>query len=169
MAVFYPKVFATIKHINAAGPQVKVELITEWGAPIQVEKSQERFHALALKKATVIFVSPKEIRVFAEQRQRLQLAERADKQFEAITGTVSCLSLPSPQYVQLDSYQYHTRQWNFLLEALPYNVLGFYADIVPVDAIFYLSYEVIIGHIEQFYIVSINFGIFIEGFLHQHY
>lgn len=57
---------ATIKHIHAAGPQVKVELITAWGAPIQVDMPQERFRALALQKETEVFVSPKEIRVFAE-------------------------------------------------------------------------------------------------------
>lgn len=57
---------ATVKHIHAAGPQVKVELITAWGAPIQVDMSQERFRTLALKKEAEVFVSPKEMRVFAE-------------------------------------------------------------------------------------------------------
>jgi sulfate transport system ATP-binding protein len=57
---------ATVKHIHAAGPQVKVELITAWGALIQVDLSQERFRTLALQKETEVFVSPKEIRVFAE-------------------------------------------------------------------------------------------------------
>lgn len=57
---------AIVKHINAAGPQVKVELTTAWGAPIYVELSQERFRTLALQKETEVFVSPKEIRVFEE-------------------------------------------------------------------------------------------------------
>lgn len=57
---------ATVKHINAAGPQVKLELATTWGAPLHVELSQERFRMLALQKETEVFVSPKEIRVFAE-------------------------------------------------------------------------------------------------------
>ena len=34
---------ARIKHINSAGPLVKVEAITEWGAVVHVEMSQDRF------------------------------------------------------------------------------------------------------------------------------
>ena len=50
---------ATVKHIHAAGPQVKVELITEWGDPVQVEISQERYRALRLQREVNVFISPK--------------------------------------------------------------------------------------------------------------
>ncbi len=55
---------ATTKHINAAGPLVKVEAVTEWGAPVQVEMSQERFRELSLLKGEEVFVVPTELAVF---------------------------------------------------------------------------------------------------------
>jgi sulfate transport system ATP-binding protein len=55
---------ATTTHINAAGPVVKVDATTEWGAPVHVEMSQERFQALRLTKNEVVFVTPKDITVF---------------------------------------------------------------------------------------------------------
>ncbi|MGA8532871.1 MAG: sulfate ABC transporter ATP-binding protein [Candidatus Tumulicola sp.] len=55
---------ATTTHINAAGPFVKVEAITEWGAPVQVEMSQERFRDLSLTKGEEVFVAPTELTVF---------------------------------------------------------------------------------------------------------
>ncbi|MGH7452242.1 MAG: sulfate/molybdate ABC transporter ATP-binding protein [bacterium] len=60
---------ARIKHINPAGPQVKVELITTWGDPVHVEISQERFRALQLKREVEVFVSLKEMKVFAENHK----------------------------------------------------------------------------------------------------
>jgi sulfate/thiosulfate transport system ATP-binding protein len=55
---------ATIKHINSAGPLVKVEALTEWGAPVHVELSQERFRELELTKDDAVFINPKELKVF---------------------------------------------------------------------------------------------------------
>src|SRR6476469_8089763 len=39
---------ARIKHINAAGPLVKVEATAEWGDPVHIEMSQEKFSDLQL-------------------------------------------------------------------------------------------------------------------------
>lgn len=55
---------ATIKHINSAGPLVKVEALTEWGAPVHVELSQEKFRELQLAKDEAVFIIPKELKVF---------------------------------------------------------------------------------------------------------
>jgi sulfate transport system ATP-binding protein len=55
---------AKIKHINSAGPLVKVEAITEWGALVHVEMSQERFRNLHLLKDEAVFVIPKDVKVF---------------------------------------------------------------------------------------------------------
>ncbi len=55
---------ARITHINSAGPLVKVEAITEWGDPVHIEISQERFRSLALRKDEAVFVIPKDVRVF---------------------------------------------------------------------------------------------------------
>lgn len=50
---------ARVKHINAAGPQVKVELIADGGDLVHVEISQERYRALALQRDLDVFVIPK--------------------------------------------------------------------------------------------------------------
>jgi sulfate transport system ATP-binding protein len=42
---------ARVKHINAAGPQVKVELVADQGDLVHVEISQERYRALALERS----------------------------------------------------------------------------------------------------------------------
>jgi sulfate/thiosulfate transport system ATP-binding protein len=55
---------ARIKHINSAGSLVKVEAVTEWGALIRVEMSQERFRYLQLLKNEAVFVIPKDVQVF---------------------------------------------------------------------------------------------------------
>lgn len=57
---------AKVKSINAAGPLVKVELTTEWGALVQVEISHERYQHLGLKKDAAVFAIPKEVQVFTE-------------------------------------------------------------------------------------------------------
>jgi sulfate transport system ATP-binding protein len=58
---------ATTKHINAAGPLVKIEVTTDWGAPVHVEMAQERFRALALHKGEEVFVTPRDHAVFAKE------------------------------------------------------------------------------------------------------
>jgi sulfate transport system ATP-binding protein len=55
---------AITKHVHAAGPTVKVEAVTEWNAPIQVEITQEHFRTLALQKGDEIFVTPRHVAVF---------------------------------------------------------------------------------------------------------
>jgi len=60
---------ARIKHINSAGPLVKVEAITEWGDPVHVEMAQERFRNLQLIKNENVFIIPKDVRVFERQKK----------------------------------------------------------------------------------------------------
>ena len=55
---------AHIKHINAAGPLVKVEAVAEWGDPVHIEMSQEKFQDLKLSKDEAVFVIPKDVKVF---------------------------------------------------------------------------------------------------------
>jgi sulfate transport system ATP-binding protein len=55
---------ATVKHIHAAGPQVKVELTAEWGDPFLVEISQERYRTLRLQRDLEVYVTPKVKKVF---------------------------------------------------------------------------------------------------------
>ncbi len=58
---------ATIKHINSAGPVVKIEAVSEWGAAVQVEMPQDRFRELQLRKNEEVFIIPKELKVFQKR------------------------------------------------------------------------------------------------------
>ena len=60
---------AKVTHINAAGPLVKVELVTDWGAPVHVEISHGRYSSLSLKREDEVFVRPRERRVFVEPQR----------------------------------------------------------------------------------------------------
>jgi hypothetical protein len=47
---------------------VKVDAVTDWGAPVHVEMSQERFQDLRLAKNEPVFITPKAIAVFQKDR-----------------------------------------------------------------------------------------------------
>jgi sulfate transport system ATP-binding protein len=55
---------ARIKHINSAGPLVKVEVIMERGDLVHVQMSQERFQNLHLAKGEAVFITPRAVKVF---------------------------------------------------------------------------------------------------------
>ena len=55
---------ARVERIHAAGPSVKIELVTDAGDRVQAALTQERFRSLALAKGDVVFVKPKQQRVF---------------------------------------------------------------------------------------------------------
>jgi sulfate transport system ATP-binding protein len=57
---------AKVTHINAAGPLVKVDLMTDWGDPVHVELSHGKYLALGLKREDEVFVRPRERKVFVE-------------------------------------------------------------------------------------------------------
>ena len=57
---------AKVTHINAAGPLVKVDLLTDWGEPVHVEISHGRYSSLGLKRQDEVFVRPRERKVFVE-------------------------------------------------------------------------------------------------------
>ena len=58
---------ATVRSVNPAGPQVKVELVTAWGDPVQVELGHERSRLLALTPGKEVFLRPKEEKLFVYQ------------------------------------------------------------------------------------------------------
>jgi sulfate transport system ATP-binding protein len=55
---------ARVAHVNPAGPLVKVDLVAEWGDPVRVEVSQERYRALALEDGSEVFVRPTDMSIF---------------------------------------------------------------------------------------------------------
>ncbi len=58
---------ATVRHINVAGSKVKVELISHWGDPVQVEIDHDRYRELKLERDTEVYLSPRENQVFVYQ------------------------------------------------------------------------------------------------------
>jgi sulfate/thiosulfate transport system ATP-binding protein len=58
---------ATVLNVNPAGPQVKVELVTAWGDPVQVEMGHERFRILSLVPGKAVFIRPKDEKLFVYQ------------------------------------------------------------------------------------------------------
>lgn len=56
----------TVKHINPAGPLVRVELMSEWGTLVYVELTQERYRALNLKCGEDVYIQPKEMKFFSQ-------------------------------------------------------------------------------------------------------
>jgi len=59
-----PRLRGRVQFINAAGPQVRVEVLTDFGEVLQVETSQERYQALNITKDSEVYITPKEMRVF---------------------------------------------------------------------------------------------------------
>jgi sulfate transport system ATP-binding protein len=57
---------ATVERVNPAGPLVKVDLRAEWGDPVRVELSQDRYRALGLKVGDGVFVSPVDMSLFTK-------------------------------------------------------------------------------------------------------
>ena len=57
---------AIVRHINSAGPLVKVEVATQAGDSVHVELTQERFRELRLKKNDEVFVFPKDMNLFID-------------------------------------------------------------------------------------------------------
>jgi sulfate transport system ATP-binding protein len=55
---------ARVERVNTAGPLVKVDLLAEWGDPVRVEMSQERYRALALEVGSEVFVRPVDMSIF---------------------------------------------------------------------------------------------------------
>lgn len=67
---------AKVTHINAAGPLVKVELMTNWGDPVQVELSHGRYQSLRLRRDDDVYLRPRERKVFVEQPREARGAKQ---------------------------------------------------------------------------------------------
>lgn len=55
----------SVSRINAAGPQVKLELISDmFEQPVQVEISHDEYRALKIKTGSAVYITPREMKVF---------------------------------------------------------------------------------------------------------
>jgi sulfate transport system ATP-binding protein len=66
---------AKVTHINAAGPLVKIDLVSEWGDSVHVELSHSKYETLKLQKADEVFLKPRENKVFVERQEAMRLAK----------------------------------------------------------------------------------------------
>jgi len=55
---------AVIERVNSAGPQVKLDLVTESGDHVQAFLSHERFGALGINVGSQVFIILKEVKIF---------------------------------------------------------------------------------------------------------
>ena len=62
---------AKVTHINAAGPLVKVDLVTDWGDPVHVELSHGRYLSLGLKREDEVFVRPRKEGFLLSRKEEL--------------------------------------------------------------------------------------------------
>jgi sulfate transport system ATP-binding protein len=61
-----PSLRARVVRIQAAGPQVRVELQAETGEAVVVEMAHAQFRETAIAAGDDVFVSPRDARVFTE-------------------------------------------------------------------------------------------------------
>lgn len=57
-----------VQFVNAAGAQVKVEVLTEYGDVVHVETAHERYRELKLEKGSDVYVIPRQMKVFFEDK-----------------------------------------------------------------------------------------------------
>ncbi|HUX05807.1 MAG TPA: sulfate ABC transporter ATP-binding protein [Acidobacteriota bacterium] len=57
---------AVVERVNSAGPQVKLELTSESGEPLQAVLSHERYRSLRVSRGDSVYVIPRDVRVFTE-------------------------------------------------------------------------------------------------------
>jgi len=55
---------ARVERIHAAGPTVKLDLLTDAGDRVQAELTQERYRGLGLARGAIVFLKPRQKRVF---------------------------------------------------------------------------------------------------------
>ncbi len=70
-----PSFRARVEHVSAAGPRVKVRLVSEGGLPIQAEVSLERYRALELRPGQIVYVAVRDVRLAVDAEQ-LAVEER---------------------------------------------------------------------------------------------
>jgi sulfate transport system ATP-binding protein len=59
--------WATLRHVNRAGPVVKLELEDAEGRPIHAETGREHFETLGARTGERLYVTPRQVRIFVEQ------------------------------------------------------------------------------------------------------
>jgi sulfate/thiosulfate transport system ATP-binding protein len=63
----HPALQAKVMRIHSAGPNVRLELVAESGEHLCAELTQERYRSLHLSSGDTVYVTPREVKVFADR------------------------------------------------------------------------------------------------------
>ena len=63
----HPALQAVVTRIHSAGPNVRLELQADSGEPLCAELSQERYRSLDIAPGSTVYVTPRDVKVFADQ------------------------------------------------------------------------------------------------------
>jgi sulfate transport system ATP-binding protein len=77
-----PSLKATVCQINAAGPQARLRLITEYGEWIDVDMSHERYQELSLYTGAAVFLVPRDIKLFFDGSNGFAAYQAAREQMQ---------------------------------------------------------------------------------------
>lgn len=67
---------AKVSRVNAAGPQVKLELVSDvFEKPVQVEITHEQFRSLKIEKGSALYITPREMKVFIAESEEEQTTQ----------------------------------------------------------------------------------------------
>jgi sulfate/thiosulfate transport system ATP-binding protein len=58
---------AVVNRIHSAGPNVRLDLIAESGEHLCAELTQERYHSLHITTGSTVYVTPRDVKVFADK------------------------------------------------------------------------------------------------------
>lgn len=64
----HPALQAVVQRIHSAGPNVRLDLLAESGEHLCAELTQDRYHALKIVSGTTVFVTPRDVKVFADKK-----------------------------------------------------------------------------------------------------
>jgi len=65
-------IWAVVRHVNAAGAVIKLEMEAADGAALRVDMSPERHEALAPRVGEQLYVQPRRLRLFLEDAPETQ-------------------------------------------------------------------------------------------------
>ncbi len=66
----HPALQAVVTRIHSAGPKVRLELQAASGEPLCAELSQERYRSLNIAPGSTVYVTPRDVKVFADESPR---------------------------------------------------------------------------------------------------
>jgi sulfate transport system ATP-binding protein len=63
----HPALEAVVTRVHSAGPNVRLELTATSGERLHAELTQDRYRSLNIKNGDTVYVTPRDIKVFADK------------------------------------------------------------------------------------------------------